>query len=175
MAAAIHRAADTEACLDLVAGSQELREKGGGFIGIIDRFWPTGACRHRLQSANSGRFRVGKINPLFCCLRFAAPVTRSPRKTRFRSVANLYRAGVIPAGFLTPFRDGLRRHSQATKLCLAHINQSPFSLCAAMASILRACKPLVQAPARPLPPTTPPRVAPKIAALKSNWCPVAAL
>ena len=28
-------------------------------------------------------------------------------------MANLYRAGVIPAGFLTPFRDGLRRHSQA--------------------------------------------------------------
>jgi len=136
---------------------------------------PRGRGRRRTKLNNSGRFRVGKINPLFCCLRFAAPVTRSPRKTRFRSVANLYRAGVIPAGFLTPFRDGLRRHSQATKLCLAHINQSPFSLCAAMASILRACKPLVQAPARPLPPTTPPRVAPKIAALKSNWCPVAAL
>ncbi len=56
------------------------------------------------------------------CLRFAAPVTQSPRKTRFRSVANLYRTGFIPAGFLTPFRDGLRRQSQATKLCLAHIN-----------------------------------------------------
>ena len=59
------------------------------------------------------------------CLRFAAPVTRSPRKTRFRSVANLYRAGFKPAGFLTPFRYGLRRQSQATKLCLAHINLPP--------------------------------------------------
>jgi hypothetical protein len=47
MAAAIHRAADTEACLDLVAGSQELREKGGGFIGIIDRFWPFSAAHDR--------------------------------------------------------------------------------------------------------------------------------
>ncbi|MNI68566.1 hypothetical protein D3C73_1242690 [compost metagenome] len=47
------------------------------------------------------------------CLRFAAPVTRSPCKTRFRSVANLYRAGFIPPGFLTPFHDGLRRRSQS--------------------------------------------------------------
>jgi len=30
----------------LVAGSQELREKGGGFIGIIDRFWPIAATQH---------------------------------------------------------------------------------------------------------------------------------
>jgi hypothetical protein len=64
------------------------------------------------------------------CLRFAAPVTRTPRKTRFRWVASLYRAGFVPAGFLTPFHDGLRRQSQATKLCLAHINPSPFPVAA---------------------------------------------
>lgn len=169
------RATVRKRVMEEASAIERARIAGRQVGGCGDSSRPTAAGRDRQQSANSGRFRVGKINPLFCCLRFAAPVTRSPRKTRFRSVANLYRAGVIPAGFLTPFRDGLRRHSQATKLCLAHINQSPFSLCAAMASILRACKPLVQAPARPLPPTTPPRVAPKIAALKSNWCPVAAL
>ncbi len=78
---------------------------------------------------DSGRFQVreNKSPFLLSTLRESAgyPVTT---QDRFRSVANLYRAGVIPAGFLTPFRDGLRRHSQATKLCLAHINQSPFSL-----------------------------------------------
>jgi len=74
------------------------------------------------------------------CLRFAAPVTRSPRKTRFRSVANLYRAGFIPAGFLTPFRDGLRRQSQATKLCLAHINLSQLHLADSRAKYARHFK-----------------------------------
>jgi len=37
----------------LVAGSQELREKGGGFIGIIDRFWPISAPHDRQLSADS--------------------------------------------------------------------------------------------------------------------------
>ena len=32
------------------------------------------------------------------CLRFAAPVTRTPRKTRYRTVASLIRAGLSPAG-----------------------------------------------------------------------------
>ena len=33
--------------------------------------------------------------PLTRCLRFAAPVTRSPRKTRFRPLAKLCRAGLV--------------------------------------------------------------------------------
>lgn len=32
------------------------------------------------------------------CLRFAAPVTRTPRKTRYRTVAGLIRTGLSPAG-----------------------------------------------------------------------------
>ena len=32
------------------------------------------------------------------CLRFAAPITRTPRKTRYRTVAGLIRAGLSPAG-----------------------------------------------------------------------------
>jgi hypothetical protein len=37
------------------------------------------------------------------CLRFAAPVTRTPRKTRFRLGGSLYRAGSYPRGFLRHF------------------------------------------------------------------------
>lgn len=62
------------------------------------------------------------------CLRFAVPVTRAPRKTRYRWMAGPCRTGLVPAGFLTPFHDGLRRQFQATKLCLAHINLSPCAL-----------------------------------------------
>ncbi len=37
------------------------------------------------------------------CLRFATPVTRTPRKTRFRAVATLTRAGLDPQGLLGRF------------------------------------------------------------------------
>lgn len=60
------------------------------------------------------------------CLNFAVPVTRAPHQTRFRWMAGPCRTALVPAGFLTPFHDGLRRQSQATTLCLAHINPSPF-------------------------------------------------
>ena len=38
------------------------------------------------------------------CLRFVVPVTRSPRKTRFRMVANLSRVGFQPTGSLSQFQ-----------------------------------------------------------------------
>ena len=43
-------------------------------------------------------FRGSIRRPLFRCLRFAAPVTRTPRKTRYRLAATLGRTGLSPAG-----------------------------------------------------------------------------
>jgi hypothetical protein len=51
------------------------------------------------------------------CLRFAAPVARTLRKTRYRLAANLYQAGLAPAELLTSFQDSIpRRPSQTTRL-----------------------------------------------------------
>lgn len=44
-------------------------------------------------------FEAQLHGPRVCCLRFAAPVARTPRKTRFRLAARLGRAGLSPAGF----------------------------------------------------------------------------
>ena len=65
--------------------------------------WPLRHLPCGLPSSRKRRFpRCGHFGDLShglhtCCLRLAEPVTRAPRKTRYRLVANLYRAGLSPA------------------------------------------------------------------------------
>ena len=59
------------------------------------------------------------------CLRFAASVTRSPRKTRFRAVASLTRAGLDPQDLYERFPSDS-----------SHVISSPFpELCSAHATL----------------------------------------
>jgi hypothetical protein len=54
------------------------------------------------------------------CLRFAGRVATAPRKTRFRLVANLCRAGLSePAGFHVKFQPWSTSAFSSPKLCLA--------------------------------------------------------
>lgn len=48
-----------------------------------------GPCHQQYFEAQSHGLRLR-------CLRFAAPVTRTPRKTRYRTVASLIRTGLSP-------------------------------------------------------------------------------
>ena len=58
------------------------------------------------------------------CLRFAAPVTRRPRKTRFRLLARLCRAGLYPLDSSTRFQGGaLAILSSSSRLNLAQLNR----------------------------------------------------
>lgn len=75
--------------------------------------------------SRSGHFGAQSHGLHARCLRFAAPVTRSPRKTRFRRVANLYRVGFKPTGSLTQFQSNSCHSSQATRLFLAHKDPTP--------------------------------------------------
>jgi hypothetical protein len=56
------------------------------------------------------------------CLRFAAAVTRTPRKTRFRAVANLTRAGLDPQDLFERFPSDSSHafSSPFPELCSAH-------------------------------------------------------
>ena len=51
----------------------------------------------------SGNFGIPLKGLHTRCLRFAVPGTRTPRKTRFRQVVNLYQAGLITRWILDCF------------------------------------------------------------------------
>jgi len=67
-----------------------------------------------------------KINLSPLAVRFATPVTRSSRKTRFRSVANLYRVGFQPTGSLTQFQNNFLLLIPSDQAFLAHRDLTPF-------------------------------------------------
>jgi hypothetical protein len=50
---------------------------------------------NNVGSRDFNAFGAQSHGPLTRCLRFAAPVTRAPRKTRFRPLAKLCRAGLV--------------------------------------------------------------------------------
>ena len=84
---------------------------------------PARAAFRHLKNVGSRNAVISRLNHTACTLAvYASPRRRRlRRKTRFRLVANLCRAGLPPAGLHTLFQSSIpRRSSQTTKLCLAH-------------------------------------------------------
>ena len=67
-----------------IAGARPLRRRDAAF-----------RCVNDVGSRDDVDFGAQSHGPLTRCLRFAVPVTRTPRKTRFRLLAKLCRAGLV--------------------------------------------------------------------------------
>ena len=66
-----------------IAGARPIRRRDAAFRSL-----------NNVGSRKFLHFGAQSHGPFTGCLRFAAPVTRAPRKTRFRPLAKLCRAGV---------------------------------------------------------------------------------
>jgi hypothetical protein len=76
-----------------IAGARPLRRRDTAF-----------RCVNDVGSRDDVDFEAQSHGPLTRCLRFAVPVARTPRKTRFRLLAKLCRAGVgAPQGSIERF------------------------------------------------------------------------
>jgi hypothetical protein len=100
----------------------------GGMV-MAKSLRPTPCClpsspKRRLPRC--GHLGAPSHGPHTRCLRFAAPVTRTPRKTRYRLLTRRCRAGFAPAELHAQFPAGLPdRPSHAPRLRLAHKDLTP--------------------------------------------------